>query len=151
MTLLGWDTSHVPTMWTNVAFVNLFLLDLWIFLAFTHHHVLRFLLSFCFAKFQRGNFSHYACRIDEAPRVFLLKGYSLSLMSITTVERTAANYCLMPGCLTLEADVCSSAFKMQVNRQPPLYFIRFSFANISPAERCDSLKGVSEHAFSQEG
>lgn len=127
-------------------------------MAFTHDHILLFVVVvveflFCI-KFQRGNFSHRACRIDEALHVFLLKGYSLSLtlqMSITTAERTAANYGLMPGCLTLEADVCSSAFKMRANRQLPLYSIRFSFANISRAERCDSLKGVNERVFPQEG
>lgn len=70
-------------------------------------------------------------------------------MSMTTAERTAANYGLMPGCLTLEADVCSSGFEMRVDRQPPLYSIRF--ANIIRTERCDSLKGVNEHVFPQEG
>lgn len=117
-------------------------------------HSLCFGCCFCFAKnFKRGNFSHRACRIDEAPHVFLSKGHSLSLapqMSITTAERTAANDGLMPGCLTLEADICRSGFKMRANRQPPLYSIRFSFANISGAERCDSLKGVNERVFPQE-
>lgn len=110
-----------------------------------------FVVEFLFCvKFQKGNFSHCACRIDEAPHVFLLKGYSLSSMpqmSITTAERTAANYRLMPGCLTLQAGICISGFKMRIDHQPPLYSIRFSFANISRGDRCDSLKGVNERVF----
>lgn len=143
MTLLGWDTSPIPR------------LDLWVLGFHTSSHstffivVVEFLLCI---TFQRGNFSHRVCRIDEAPHVF--KGYSLSLtpqMSITTAERITANYGLMPGCLTLETDVGSPGFKMQVKRQLPSYPIRFSFGNISHAERCDLLKGVNERAFPREG
>lgn len=110
-------------------------------LIFTHHHVLLIDEEI----WELGNFSGRACRIDGPPHGFPLKEYFPSLMlplSIATVECTAANYGLMPGCLTLEADTCN-CFKMQVNHRPSLYFIRFSFANISHAERCDSLKKMS--------
>lgn len=38
MTLLGWDTSHVPTTWPSVSFVKIFLLDLWTFGFHTSSH-----------------------------------------------------------------------------------------------------------------
>lgn len=79
-------------------------------LIFTHHHILLFDEEI----WELGNFSDRACRIDEPPHGFPLKEYFPSLLlqlSIATVECTIANYGLMPGCLTLEADTCNSVLK----------------------------------------
>ena len=127
--------------------------------AFTRHHILFFLFVclfgfflqsflFCIA-FQRGNFSHCACRIDEALHVFLLRGYSLSLtpqMSITTAERTAANYGLMPDCLTLEAAPLLKCEATIGRLCIPLDF----HLQLSVVPK-DVRKGVNERAFPQGG